>query len=121
MKKYAYQYSVEKMSKVLEVSKSGYYYWLKHPVSKRKLSDIRLVGLIREILCKSKSPYGCVRITDELRMEMGETVSYRRVARIIREYNLSRVKKRYKPLTTDSKHLFSISKNLLNQNWTMCI
>ena len=47
IKAHRHQYSVEAMCRVLEVAVSGYYEWLKQPVSKRAQEDARLLRLIR--------------------------------------------------------------------------
>jgi hypothetical protein len=41
------EFSVEAMCKILEVTPSGYYEWLKKPISDRAMEDARLVRLIR--------------------------------------------------------------------------
>jgi len=41
------QYSVQTMCRVLGVAPSGYYEWLKQPISNRAQEDARLLRLIR--------------------------------------------------------------------------
>ena len=41
------QYPVEALCRVLEVAPSGYYAWLKQPLSRRAQEDARLLRLIR--------------------------------------------------------------------------
>src|SRR5437763_14970977 len=41
------RYSVQMMCRVLEVAPSGYYEWLKQPISNRAQEDARLLRLIR--------------------------------------------------------------------------
>ena len=57
---------------VLEVARSGYYDWLKQPVSNRTQEDARLLRLIRAPLVASHGIYGAPRIFLDLR-EAGET------------------------------------------------
>ena len=71
------------MCRVLGVSRSGYYEWLRKPLSDRALEDQRLLGLIRESYTTSHGVYGAPRIFLDLR-EAGETCSKHRVARIMR-------------------------------------
>lgn len=47
------QYSIEAMCKVLEVAPSGYYDWLKQPLSNRAKEDARLLGPIRDFVCEA--------------------------------------------------------------------
>jgi len=81
------RHSVEMMCRVLEVAPSGYYDWLKHPISNRAQEDARLLRLIRASFVASHGIYGSVRVFLDLR-EAGETCSKHRVARLMRENNL---------------------------------
>src|SRR5262245_54466622 len=71
------------MCRVLGVSRSGFYEWLRKPLSDRALEDQRLLGLIRAAYVASHGVYGAPRIFLDLR-EAGETCSKHRVARIMR-------------------------------------
>ena len=66
--------------------RSGYYAWLREPVSKRGQEDARLLGLIRASFNASHGIYGAPRVFLDLR-EAGETCS-RLVARLMRENGL---------------------------------
>jgi len=81
------QYSVEVMCRVLELARSGYYKWLKEPLSKRAQEDARLLRLIRASFNASHGIYGAPRVFLDLR-EAGETCSKHRVARLMRENGL---------------------------------
>jgi len=81
------QYSVQMMCRVLEVAQSGYYDWLKQPVSNRAQEDARLLRLIRASFTASHGIYGAPRVFLDLR-EAGETCSKHRVARLMRERHL---------------------------------
>ena len=112
------EYSVEKMCKVLGVSSSSYYYWLKHPVSLREFKTHELLLHIQQIYQKSNCRYGSPRITMELR-GLGIQASRPRVARIMKRANLkSIVRKSYRIQTTDSRHTYAISNNYLQQDFT---
>jgi putative transposase len=71
------------MCRLLEVSRSGFYEWLRKPLSNRALEDERLLSLIRASYTASHGVYGAPRIFLDLR-EAGETCSKHRVARIMR-------------------------------------
>jgi putative transposase len=79
--------SVQTMCRVLEVAPSGYYKWLKEPLSNRAQEDARLLRLIRASFVASQGIYGAPRVFLDLR-EAGETCSKHRVARLMRENNL---------------------------------
>jgi putative transposase len=71
------------MCRVLEVSRSGFYEWLRKPVSDRAREDQRLLALIRASYTASHGVYGAPRVFLDLR-EAGETCSKHRVARLMR-------------------------------------
>ena len=71
------------MCRLLDVLRSGFYQWLRHPLSDRALEDQRLLSLIRAAYTASHGVYGAPRIFLDLR-EAGETCSKHRVARIMR-------------------------------------
>jgi putative transposase len=75
------------MCRALGVSRSGYYDWLRHPVSNRGREDQRLLGLIRASHVASGGVYGAPRIFLDLR-EAGETCSKHRVARLMRMHKI---------------------------------
>src|SRR4030095_2290855 len=77
------RYSVQMMCRVLEVAQSGYYDWLKQPVSNHAQEGARLLRLIRASFVASHGIYGAPRVFLDLR-EAGETCSKHRVARLMR-------------------------------------
>lgn len=77
------EHSVQMMCQLLGVATSGYYAWLKKPVSDRAREDKRLVRLIRASFNASQGVYGAPRVFLDLR-EAGETCSKHRVARLMR-------------------------------------
>lgn len=106
------------MCKVLGVTKSGYYDWLKRTPSQRHLENQQLAKEIRGVYKASKNRYGSPKITDELR-DNGWKVSRQRVARIMLNEGLrSIISKKYRGFTTDSTHHLPIAENLLNRNFS---
>src|SRR5580765_1591441 len=81
------EFRVQMMCRVLGVAASGYYEWLKQPVSNRAKEDARLLRLIRASFVASQGVYGAPRVFLDLR-EAGETCSKHRVARLMRENKL---------------------------------
>jgi putative transposase len=77
------QYDTKMMCRVLEITRSGYYAWLREPISRRAQEDIRLLRLIRASFVASHGIYGAPRVFLDLR-EAGETCSKHRVARLMR-------------------------------------
>lgn len=83
----------------------------------RKARDEELLPKIKVFFKASNKCYGSKRIHQDL-LAANEAVSERRVARIMKENKVSpRLKKRKKPVTTDSNHKMSPSPNLLEQEF----
>lgn len=87
IKAHGEEYTTQTMCRVLGVAPSGFYDWLKHPLSNRAVEDARLLRLIRASFTASHGIYGAPRVFLDLR-EAGETCSKHRVARLMREANL---------------------------------
>lgn len=87
------------MCRVLEVSTSGYYAWLKREPSQRQRSDQTLLATIKQIHTDSGETYGAPRIHAELRAQ-GNYVGRKRVARLMRQAGLQGVSRRRRPRTT---------------------
>lgn len=106
------------MCKVLKVSCSGYYYWLKHPVGSRQLKSQQLLTQIQQVYDRSQSRYGSPRIADDLN-ELGVRTSRNRVARLMNKANMKSIMyKKYRVQTTDSKHDYPVANNLLNRDFS---
>ena len=87
------------MCRVLVVSPSGYYAWLKRQASKRACEDATLAKRIAEIHQLSRGTYGSPRIREELKAQ-GRPVSRKRVARLMRGLGLRGVSRRKYIATT---------------------
>jgi len=82
------------MCRVLRVHRSGFYAWIKNPLSARSKEDLRLLPLIRTAYDESDGIYGSPRIYNDLR-ESGERCGKKRVARIMRQHK-SKAERGYK-------------------------
>jgi putative transposase len=111
-------FPVKKMCQVLEVSQSGYYRWLKAPLSSRKIENEGLRARIRELFAKHKGMAGSPIITADLREDPEfANVSRNRVARHMRNMGLKcRTVKKF-VVTTDSKHSEPVAPNLLDRQF----
>jgi transposase InsO family protein len=113
------EFSVMKMCRVLEVSRSGYHAWLARPQSNRGAENEALVEEIREIHKERRGTYGSPRITAELR-DRGRRVGKNRVARLMKNEGISgKIAKKFRVQTTDSNHDYPISPNLLEQDFSV--
>jgi transposase InsO family protein len=106
------------MAGLLGVSRSAYYQWARNGISTRRAAaDAELLRLIREIVAAHHRRYGSPRVREELRRVYGKRVSLKRVARLMRENGLNaRRRKKHIP-TTNSKHPFAASENILNREF----
>jgi len=71
IKAHRHEHDVQTMCSALEVTRSGYYAWLREPVSNRAQDDARLLRLIRASFTASHGIYGSPRVFLDLR-EAGE-------------------------------------------------
>ena len=99
MKAHQEQYPITTMCRVLEVSTSGYYAWLKRPPSRRAQEDEALTQRIKKIHTRSKGTYGAPRIHAKLAQE-GVHVGRKRVARLMRRAEIQGVSRRKRYSTT---------------------
>jgi len=95
----------------LEVSRSGYYDWVRRGESKRSKLDKQLLVHIERIFAKSRNIYGSPKIHQKLRM-MGILVGRKRVARLMRKAKLKAQIVRTYPKKPRSRANFHISENL---------
>lgn len=72
------------MCRVLGVHRSGFYAWLKQPLSSRAQEDQRLLGQIKQFWIESGFAYGYRNVTRDLK-DQGETCGKNRVHRIMRD------------------------------------
>ena len=104
------------MCRVLEVSRSGYYAWLKRPVCARRIEDKQISVEIRELHAESRQTYGSPRIHEAL-LDKGRHVSRKRIARLMTEEGIYGREKRKFKHTTDSNHPYPIAPNVLERNF----
>jgi len=110
------QYPVPIMSRVLEVSASGYYAWLERPPSRRFQEEARLEVEIRAAHKRTRQTCGPERLQSDL-AEHGVRVGICRIKRIRKKLGIRcKQMKRFKA-TTDSKHNLPVAENLLNQQF----
>ena len=102
----------------MKVSRGAYYDWLNQ--SSYQLSESKLIieQHIKGTFCEHKGRYGARRIMQEVR-QSGLQISRYKTAGILRKFNLKAIQPRsFIPRTTDSKHAYKISPNVLvNKPW----
>lgn len=117
MKTYSHEFPLERMAKVLGVSRSGYYRFLKAKPSLRDQENERLLEKIRLIHHSSFETYGSPRIHAELKAN-GETCSRKRVSRLMKKYGIAaKMARRFKKTTQRSKKPYFVGDDLIQQNF----
>jgi putative transposase len=111
------EHDVKRMSKVLDVSRSGYYAWRKRPESQRAQDNQGLLMQIHAEYRLSGKTYGSPRIHAALQRK-GATCSRKRVARLMHLYQIAaRTTHKHKPQTTQRDQQATPAPNLLNQDF----
>ena len=85
------QFRLTSMCRVLKVHRSGYYAWLREPLSARAKANEKLTTQIREFYDQSMGIYGSPRIFCDLK-EAGVACSENRVARLMRAAQIKSVR-----------------------------
>lgn len=118
MRRYEKEFSIEKMARMLNVSRSGYYDFLERGKSSRELENDRLKQEIKGIHQKNRRVYGSPRVYNELKKQ-GEKCSRKRVAKLMREEGIqAKMRKKWKK-TTCVNEKAEASANHLNQHFTV--
>jgi putative transposase len=113
MKAMAAEYSVRDLSAALGVSRSGYYAWAGRAAGARAQTNLRLAEQIKVLFTQSRQSYGSPRMTAALR-QSGHACNHKRVERLMRQQGLKgRTQRRYRVVTTDSRHDQPIAPNRL--------
>lgn len=108
--------SVSRMLKILGVSSSGYYAWLKRFPSNQKKRKKAIQDKIQKIYDEAKQNYGAPKITIELH-KSGEIISERTVGKYMKEMGIKAQWIRPYTITTkDSDFSYSLQ-NILDENF----
>jgi len=117
MQTHAEKFSIEKMSRVFNISRAGYYRFIAMKPSQRALENEKLLLKIKEIHNISRQTYGSPRICAELQAE-GAVCSRKRVARIMKKFGIAaKMKKRFKVTTRANPKALAVP-NLLQQDFS---
>ena len=60
-------YPIVRMATVFNINRGGFYRWIKHPLTKREIEDIKLSKKVKNIFFEYKQRYGSPRISKEYR------------------------------------------------------
>lgn len=117
-------WSIRRLCSTLEVHHSGYYAWLKEPLSDTAKRSRQLTCLIKQFWLESGGVYGYRKIHCDLR-DVGEPCGINRVHRLMqheglksqRGYRKPRYSKGYEPIVHDNKLDRQFSPSQPNQAW----
>ena len=109
-------FNIVRMAKVFGVSRSGFYYWVKHrhKASQREAVRQELDTKVKEAFDNSKGRDGSRRIQKEL-SESGDNHNVKTIAASMKRQDLTPKAARKFKCTTDSKHQMPVAPNLLAQ------
>jgi|GEM_PF-3290019 len=108
------------MCRMLGVSVSGYFDAQRRPAggSARQIANAATAVPMAAIQKRHRGCYGRRRMHRELR-NAGEVVNHKRVSRLMQERGLqSRIRRRLRVVTTDSKHLYPSAQNVLARDFS---
>lgn len=109
-------YPVTLMCSLLGVSRSGLYAAQRgqQPAGSSREHDEQLLQHIRQGQRRHRGRYGRRRMTTHVSKAMGRAVNHKRVGNLMREHGLqSRLRRRFRVMTTDSKHKHALAANVL--------
>lgn len=110
-------YPVERLCRVLAVSRSSYYAWCKRRPSARQQQDAVLSEQIQRYHRHSRATYGSRRLSQALRTA-GVVCSRARVARLMRQHGLeTRIRRAYRVTTRPNPRL-PVAPNRLDRQFT---
>jgi putative transposase len=110
------EFTVARMCRLLEVSRSGYCQWCTRPPSDRSKANAVLDTQVAAIHAASRRSYGRDRIVRDLR-KRGHRVGHERVRRSLKRQQLRPVYKRPYRVTTESNHRKPIAENVLDRRF----
>jgi transposase InsO family protein len=109
------QYPANALAEALEVSQSGFAGHRDKARRPRRQEDAQLRPLVAQSFQDSRRTYGSPRVRLDLR-DLGRRCGKNRIARLMREQGLrARQKRRFRPMTTDSRHGLPVAENWLSK------
>jgi putative transposase len=110
------QYPIPFLRRVLNVSSSSYYAWLKRKPSKRTQEDARLEAEIKAAHKRTKETCGPERLQKDM-AEHGVQAGVYRIRRLRTKLGIRCKQVKKFKATTDSGHNLPVAENILGQNF----
>jgi len=118
IREHRHKFSVQRMCRVLDVTRSGYYAWEPEKLGPRAQENQSLVEHIRKEYTDSRQTYGSPRIWAALQGQ-GMPCGRHRVARLMRREGIRpKKRRRWHPVTTQRQAGVIPAPNRLNQNFS---
>lgn len=118
MEAHSKEFPVVSMAEVLEVSRSGYYKYLKLKRENKTRYQAEILENVYSIWKKNKRLYGGVKLTKMVKL-MDPSIGIRRVRNMMKLLKIKgKQDKRYRITTTDSNHNGVIKKDLVRRNFS---
>lgn len=119
IKEHRDNYSVVRLCRAMQVSKSGFYSWLNSSPSPRNQRTSLIRAAVMEVYQQSQCIYGSYKIAEKLKSEENlETACRNTVAKAMKDLGIkSRVSRKFKPTTTVSDPSKKPALNILAQDF----
>ena len=113
-------FPIATMSRVLGVSKAGYYAWVHRPLSAHAVADAALLKRVRTVHASSRQTYGAPRVHAELQGH-SEQHGRKRIARLMRQAGLVGASHRHGgPVTTRRDQEARPAPDLVDRKFSAC-
>lgn len=108
-------HSIERLCRALKVSEDAFYAWRRGKTYQLSPPKSELADRVKEVFYLHRRRYGARRVSAELK-DQGLAVGRRLAGSLMKAQGLTAIApKRFVPRTTDSKHDFGFSSNLLRE------
>jgi transposase InsO family protein len=112
------EFTVRRMCRLLEVSRSGYYEWRSRPLRAPAAVEQRVQDIVQRCFAQGRGTYGTRRIKHLLAQE-GLQVSRRRIGRVLAQAGLHcKTRRKFKAPTTAGQAQ-TVAPNQLNREFTV--
>jgi putative transposase len=102
----------------MEVSRSGYYKYLQHALSKTHIPENKLLIEVKIVAQESQNSYGSRRMAKHLQMK-GYSVGRYAARTLMHKAGIKCKQRRHYRITTQSQHNFLVANNVLNREFTV--
>ncbi|MFT9078730.1 IS3 family transposase [Ethanoligenens sp.] len=110
------EHSVEKMCRILKVSKSGYYRRLAWSESTTRQENRKIYDVLKASYERNKGRTGLNKLLGDVRLKFSHC-GRNRLYHIQKEHQLYSIRKRKFKATTNSRHNYPVTPNLLRQHF----